>query len=131
MSTPLYVVIPGQPVPASRPRVARRGTYTERRYKQWKADASVLIRDAAVKQLGAVPEWPGDVYIYAEFHGAHGASDLDNLLKGVLDATQLSGVIVNDKQVKHLEALMYALPRKDKANARTEITINVMRDRGG
>lgn len=57
-----------------------------------------------------IGQWEGDrrgplagpVSLTVHFWGAHGSSDIDNLLKGVMDA--LEGIIyLNDRQVKFVE----------------------------
>jgi len=96
------IEIPGQPVPCPRPRVNRSGVVYDERYLRWKDSALWLIKDACVKQLGGVPLWAGSVTVIAEFYGASDTADLDNLLKSVLDALQMAGVVENDRQVKSL-----------------------------
>lgn len=100
----LTVTIPGAPVPASRPRVTRNGTYNAPRYKQWLSDASWWLRAGAIDQLGAVPMWTEPVSVTLTFCGARKNADIDNLQKGVFDAMQQAGVIVDDKQVIRVAA---------------------------
>lgn len=81
--------IPIEPVPASRPRVTRWGTYIAKPYKQW--------LDAAAKHLTGIPNpFPPEAHIHAEVEivctkartskltRPHG--DIDNYVKAVLDA---------------------------------------------
>jgi len=94
--------IPGNPMPCPRPRVGRKGTYYPKSYQYWLSGAKALLRDACVKQNGGrLIEAP--VSVTMVFMGARGNADTDNLIKAVLDAAQ-GQVILNDRQVKHIEA---------------------------
>ena len=116
--------IPGKPVPAARPRVTKHGTYNEQRYKDWLAVAKTYARQ---EWLG-LPPMLGKVEVTAVFTGAHGSADLDNLIKGLLDALQ-GIIIVNDRQVSHLEAIRETVAESDEGEAGT--LVNVFQLRGG
>lgn len=103
------------PVPASRPRVTRWGTYYPEKYTQFRKDMAKMLLKAQQKELytGALKT---DVVFYipipkskskkqrAEMNGAFCVSnmDLDNLEKALYDS--MNGVIYeDDKQiVQHL-----------------------------
>lgn len=117
----LEVVIPGQPVPASRPRVTHaRGVYYHKRYEQWLESAKWLARDAGVKAFGSAPRWVSSVTVRVEFYGANDQADIDNLLKASLDALQ-PDVIANDRQVKSVFAFRH--PASGLIGPRTVITV--------
>lgn len=98
--------VPGRPIPCPRPRVTRKKTYLPAKYKAWRDEVKVLARQAF---LGKEP-WEGPVGLVVCFYGAHGSSDIDNLLKGVMDA--LEGIIyLNDRQVKRVR--MQCVPSKE------------------
>ena len=103
------IYLPGDPVPASRPRVTVNGTYTPKRYRRWKAAARdtmalayraepmigplTVVVDAywrRPKRLGEGPREPKPL-----------GCDIDNQAKGVLDAA--NGILyVDDRQVTEL-----------------------------
>ena len=74
--------IPGEPVPKGRARVTRSGfAYTPKRTKEW--EVAVF---AAAKQA-RIPKLSGDVAVVVEFYRkSRRRADLDNLMKGVMDA---------------------------------------------
>lgn len=117
------VQIPGRPVPAARPRVTKNGTYYPERYQEWLAVAKTYTRQA---WLGKAP-MSGRVEVTAVFTGAHGAADIDNLIKGALDALQ-GIVIVNDKQVTELQVVRETVAESDEDEPGT--LVNVF-ERGG
>lgn len=109
----LSLLIEGQPVPASRPRVSRYGTYYAKTYLGW-------IKDSwrYVDQLKSTPsDAPMIVMIECVFAKAktskltHPLPDVDNLAKGPLDQiTKLAkesnrGIWKDDKQVVALTVL--------------------------
>lgn len=113
-----FFTIPGKPVPAARPRVTRNGTYNERRYKDWLDAAKTYARQAWV---GRAP-MSGKVEVTASFTGAHGSADIDNLVKGVLDALQ--GIIIfNDKQVTHLDIIRETVAESDEGEPGTLVNV--------
>ena len=71
-------------------------------YEDWLNGARMLIRNATVEQNGG-RLIHGPLSVQLTFYGAHGSSDLDNLVKSVLDASN-GQVFDDDKQVTHLIA---------------------------
>jgi len=92
------ITIPGKPRPASRPRVVKGHAYIAPTYAQWLDAAKWEI----VRQVGR-PLWTGEVSAAIQFRGARANADIDNLIKGVLDAATGS-VFVDDKQVTSILA---------------------------
>lgn len=92
----------GEPVPASRPRVTRWGTYNTPRYESFK---SLLASEIAL-HLGTFGRFQGyALKLYAEFHRkSKRKADIDNFLKALMDSIQDSGIIENDTDIKHVEA---------------------------
>lgn len=98
------------PVPASRPRVTRWGTYYGERYKQFKADMEKLLMGKGKNPISEpvktdITFWVPIPKSYPkkkrdELHGTHciGNADIDNYEKALYDS--LNDVIWNDdKQV--------------------------------
>lgn len=107
----MRLVIPGRPVPASRPRVTRGHAYYPKRYADWLDAASWQVRASAkpvdgpvrvelVFRRGSVEMTvlPGP----ARPSGVTG--DIDNLVKGCLDAAVRGGMLADDSQVTVLQA---------------------------
>lgn len=96
--------IPIKPVPKARPRVSNGRAYTPQRTKQFERDVAVMVRSTMMKNCQKPIE--GSVYVAitfnfktpnADFVGCSNyttTSDVDNLIKAVLDA--LNGVAYND-----------------------------------
>jgi len=102
------LVFPFNPVPASRPRVTRWGTYYGKAYKAWKAQAERFIPHGGLCLDAATP-----LKIMLEFivqrpktsKLALPKGDIDNYAKGPLDAlTKAGGYWHDDRQVKTLIA---------------------------
>jgi len=115
------ITIQGRPVPASRPRVTRRGTFNAPAYDAWKRDATLLCRsrwhEQAITLAVAVsvevtlprpkskPRSPSTHALYwhpTEDYPLPTRGDVDNYAKGALDALQQAGVIADDRQVVEL-----------------------------
>jgi Holliday junction resolvase RusA-like endonuclease len=102
----------GEPIPAIRPRVTSRGTFTPLVYRQYKATmANALQQEYGL--LVAIPA-PGskDRSQYLKNHryrlevtayrSNNRPVDTDNIAKTVLDALQDGGILANDSQVDEL-----------------------------
>ena len=115
------ITIQGRPVPASRPRVTRNGTFTPPAYLSWKKDATLLCRsrwhDEAITLAVAVfvevtlprpKSRPAKGSMHARYwHPTEDypiplRGDIDNYEKGALDALTQAGVIDDDRQVVEL-----------------------------
>lgn len=109
----MRLVIPGRPVPASRPRVTKGHAYYPRRYADWLSQASWQVRASGKRVDGPVKVvlrfrrdsvevevLPGD----ARPSGV--VADIDNLAKAALDALVAGGVLGDDSQVTGLEVSM-------------------------
>ena len=100
---------PFPPVPASRPRVTQRGTFTPKRY----ADYKKALTLALFKEFGF---WAWDIppvgskerskWLKANRYGLQvdafldkDTGDWDNYGKAVSDALEQAGIIANDKQI--------------------------------
>lgn len=95
------------PVPASRPRVTRWGTYYGKRYQQFRVDMENALKFTQLEPLA------GDLWIELEFIIPRPKStkrkipvgDIDNYVKGPLDSmTKHGGFWKDDDQIVHLEA---------------------------
>jgi len=103
------------PVPASRPRVTRFGTYYSKTYKNWKDQAQGFF-----PKLFKVAE--GSLRVELEVvckrpqkpAGSVPTGDIDNYAKAALDAVNDAGLWGDDKQVVCLHAIKrYAAPGED------------------
>lgn len=93
------------PVPASRPRVTKWGTYYTGTYKRWMKDAEVAIPEAEspfegnlVVTLDLVAARPKTT------KRANPRGDIDNYIKAVLDALTKKGYWNDDDQIVTLHA---------------------------
>lgn len=99
------LVIDLAPVPASRPRVTKWGTYYTGRYKQWMKDAEATIPEADVAFEGNL-----NVTLDLVCHKPKTTKrqcplgDIDNYAKSVLDSLTKKGYWKDDDQVIHLYA---------------------------
>ncbi len=102
------VYLPLAPVPASRPRVSKWGTYYLKTYATWKSEADRMLKEAG--EPGTEP-WDCAVYVLVTIGAKRPKKpvnpwpppDVDNYAKANLDAVQKCGfLIVDDKQVQVL-----------------------------
>ena len=118
-TTRVEATIPGRPFPCPRPRWGQGRTFKPGAYQDWLNGAMMLLRNAAVEQNGG-RLIHSDVSVRLWFYGAHGSSDLDNLVKSVLDAAQ-GQVFDNDRQVTHLVARKFKSKEKSTRVEFTEV----------
>lgn len=91
------------PVPASRPRVTRWGTYYAKRYKEWMQAAAELIPESPVKQEGNLAVFVSCVVQKPKTtKRANPNGDIDNYAKAVLDAVTKAGYWNDDDQIVEL-----------------------------
>ena len=105
----LEFTFPFAPVPASRPRVTTRGTFTPKRYRDFKKALALAL----FKEFGF---WAWDIppvghkerskYLKTHRYGLvvdayldKDTGDWDNYGKCVSDALEQAGIIANDKQI--------------------------------
>lgn len=112
------VTVNGTPVPAPRPRVTRRGTYMPAAYTAWRDEVGWHAKSVIKEPL------TGPVTLLMQFRVQRGRVDLDNLVKGVLDA--LNGIAYHDDaQVVRLSAHKLAAPPSERG-----VTVYVMDNEG-
>ena len=121
----MKLILLGNPVPCSRPRVTRWGTYYSKKYKEAKQNYSLQIQNQ-LKKYGLY-QFFGCVQLHIEFihkrpkalkgesrQYKHTRPDVDNLVKAVFDALTASGAIKDDSQVVVLTAVdLYAARNED------------------
>ena len=97
--------IPLAPVPASRPRVSRWGTYYGKKYTQWRKEAAQLLAGnyvpftgPLVVQVAHVCERP------KKSPRVWPLPDIDNLDKAILDALTTAGIWEDDSQIIELHS---------------------------
>ena len=108
----MRLVIPGRPVPASRPRVARGHAYYPKRYEEWRSLAAWQVRASGKRVDGPVKvsvvfrreSVEVEVLPSPAVRPSGVLADIDNLAKGCLDALVAGGVLADDSQVVVLEA---------------------------
>lgn len=91
------VDIPGKPVPASRPRVTRWGTYYSKTYTAWRNEAASVLREALTKfdgQLAVLTEVVAPRPKTTKLRAPRG--DIDNFEKAAWDAVTSSGAAWRD-----------------------------------
>lgn len=109
-------VIRGVPRPASRPRVTRNGTFYSKTYRDWKKNA--------LEQYPPLDEHMFDGPIQVRIHVLSDAlyievselltgqrpkgvrGDVDNYIKSAMDFLQDANIIVNDRQVEKVTAIL-------------------------
>ena len=106
----MRLVIPGKPVPASRPRITRGHAYYPPKYQTWKEAAAWFVKSAGKPVAGPVkvsilvlPDQIVVDVLPAHHRPAGMWGDADNFAKGVLDALQAGGVLEDDRMVTVLE----------------------------
>lgn len=112
------------PVPASRPRVTRYGTYYGKRYQEWKTQAPGFFRS---QDKNLFPSGPlkATVNIICKRPQRPSSDipngDIDNYVKAALDAVNEAQIWGDDRQVTSLVvSKRYALPGEE---PRTHILI--------
>ncbi len=110
------LLFPLEPLPASRPRVTRWGTYIAKPYKKWLDAAGKYLKTVSVK----IPE--GHLKVVVEFVCTKARTsklttpkgDIDNYAKAPLDAITHAGLWVDDKWITELVARKrFAEPGED------------------
>jgi Holliday junction resolvase RusA-like endonuclease len=108
--------IPERAQPKKRPVVTKNGTFMPKRYKEWRT------RMAQYLAIGHSVPFSDEVHLTVVFN-SHSTevtvteadktapkylrqTDIDNLIGGVMDALQESGVIINDRQITRVTAWM-------------------------
>ncbi len=95
-----------EPVPASRPRVSRWGTYYGKRYEKFRREMREILREFPDEPLS------GPLAVWVEFHVPTPKTtkrewprgDVDNFVKGPLDSmTTHGGFWEDDDQIVYLE----------------------------
>ncbi len=98
---PVTIRIPTRPVPASRPRVTRWGTYYSKRYKEWLEVAKHMLQESETPPIAqpvvasvliAVPRARTSTLIVP-------VGDGDNFEKAVYDMIQKKGYLQDDKWI--------------------------------
>lgn len=100
------LLFPLEPLPASRPRVTKWGTYIAKPYKAWLDAAGKYLKTVNV----SIP--PGHLAVVVEFVCTKARTsklttpkgDIDNYAKAPLDAITHAGLWEDDKWITHLTA---------------------------
>lgn len=113
----MQFTVPGKPVGKQRVRVTRRGTYTPTKTINFEARVAQIAglscrgqRFDGPCRLEVVAYFPrpknrsGKRWPDGPIHAPTCRTDLDNVVKGVSDGLQASGVLVNDSRVVELKA---------------------------
>lgn len=121
MTSRVQLVIRGKPTPLQRSRTRRGRHYLPPRSRVYRELVQAEWMAAGRPSLGALP-----FAASMRFYGAHGGSDLDNLVKAILDA--LNGLAFDDDRQAACFAGVHRLPADDRG-ARAEIELWAV-DRG-
>lgn len=116
----LSCFLPLQPVPASRPRVTRWGTYYSKTYKEWIAAATELIESADVTLEGNLFVVCRALVKPARTTKLHQPKpDVDNYAKAPLDIiTKADGYWEDDHQISTLlVGKRFTLPEEQEGSA--------------
>lgn len=110
----IKIIIYGQPIPAKR--VTGRSLWRAKDYAEYKEYLAFSI----IKKR--IAPYKGDCYInnISFYRKGNRRADIDNLLKGVLEAFQMSGLVKNDNQVVGIGGLSLYY---NSDNPRVEITL--------
>ncbi|MEE9451053.1 MAG: RusA family crossover junction endodeoxyribonuclease [Ignavibacteriaceae bacterium] len=101
------------PIPASRPRVVKKRAYTEPKYSTYKIALTYLLKNEripkqdyeSIKVVFAIPYSKGIAKKRKIQGKAHRQKpDIDNFIKGFMDALEQSGIIQNDSQICNVHA---------------------------
>lgn len=119
------VVIPLEPLPASRPRVTKWGTYIAKPYKQWIDAALRLIPEGTLWLEKTLPLIVVTTAVCTKARTSKlffPRMDVDNTAKAALDIiTKVGGYWDDDNQIVHLVTTKrFALPGED---AHTSVAI--------
>lgn len=110
------------PVPASRPRVSKWGTYYTGTYKRWIKDAEVAIPEAEVTHQGNLSVTLDLVAVRPPTTKRDNPrGDIDNYIKAVLDALTKKHYWNDDDQIVHL----YAHKRWPLPNEEAHFTVSI------
>jgi len=114
---------PLEPLPASRPRVTRWGTYIAKPYKAWLDAANKYLKTVSVR----IP--PQHLTVHAEFVCTRARTsklttpkgDIDNYLKAPLDAITHAGLWEDDKWITTVVATKRFAEPDEEAHTRLDI----------
>lgn len=95
----IQIVIPGQPIPAKR--VTGRCLWRAKAYADYKEMVAWELKKLRLGQID------GDCSIQRMtfYREKNRRADLDNLLKSIMEAFQMSGIVKNDSQVVFIKNL--------------------------
>jgi crossover junction endodeoxyribonuclease RusA len=108
----IEVIFKGQPVPTGRPRFmrTRKGqvwAYTPEKTRTYQRDLADTIAESVARSGGSLRS-AAPFRVEACFYLAHRfRTDVDNLLKSVLDASTKAGVWMDDSQVLEVSAKVF------------------------
>jgi Holliday junction resolvase RusA-like endonuclease len=111
--TGFVTTLPWTSKPKARPRVTKNGTFMPHDYTEWKDNVAEYISLAAT---ASDTHFSGPVSLMCTFYeggtiltilpmdegyqrAKHVRADIDNLIGGIMDAMQESGIIDNDSQI--------------------------------
>jgi Holliday junction resolvase RusA-like endonuclease len=124
VSKAFQLVILGRPVSTTNSRrivlnrrTGRRFTIKSAAYAAWATRAVTQLAEQRL-QLRAAP-FCGDVRVTLTIYRGADVGDLDNFIKGTLDALQESGWLADDKRVRQITAIR----QLDRERPRIEITL--------
>ena len=110
----MVITIKGQPIPAKR--VTRRMLWRAKDYADYKEFVAWQLKRVKIKPI------VDDCHIkrISFFRKGNRRADLDNLLKSIMEAFEMSGVVKNDRQIVSIKNLEMTHNSK---NPRVEIEL--------
>ena len=108
----------GSIVPKARPRFGKGRSYLPKRYRLWKENAIVFLKEQLPDGFKAIEKCSINVVIYGSARG-----DIDNIFGAIADALVQSGVIKDDRLSVLSKIMIEHIPGKDKL---AQITVSSM-----
>lgn len=125
--TSIVFTVPGDVVPWARPRIGKRGLFTEPRVRKYKKLVSEHARAAWQSTKRAGVSWPLDAEYEVDcvfVRSTLQRFDIDRAINSILDA--LVGVLFEDDRSRFVRVLHGRIADVDKKDPRTHVCVSVL-----